>query len=143
MSLIWKLFYKTFSSIRPIVKDLFDQCGLQDPFGYFYAEMDSWKLWELDMNQPRRAGIKTLSHEWLRQYVFEISSEREIVCFYWNRWIQAFRTHVEDMNFRLRNGDLKVKISNATSRALIGNTSLTVKCFPTILKFDFNTYFLF
>ena len=46
--------------------------------------------------------------------------------FYSYRWIQAFRTHIEDMNFRLRNGDLKVKISNATSRALIGDTSLAV-----------------
>ncbi|UJR35912.1 hypothetical protein I4U23_028653 [Adineta vaga] len=95
--------------IRPFVKELFDQCGLQDPFDHFYAEMDSWKLWELDLTQPRRTGIKTLSHEWLRQ------------------WIQAFRTHIEDMNFRLKNGDLKVKISNATSRALIGDTSLAKK----------------
>jgi hypothetical protein len=51
---------------------LFEECGLEDPFGHFYNEMDSWKLWELDSNQPRRAGIKTLAFEWLRQYVFKI-----------------------------------------------------------------------
>jgi hypothetical protein len=54
-------------SIRPMVKNLFAQCGLDDPLGHFYAEMDSWKLWELDANQPRRTGIKTLAYEWLRQ----------------------------------------------------------------------------
>ncbi len=53
-----------------MVKHLFEQCGLDDPFGHFYNEMDSWKLWELDPNQPRRTGIKTLAYEWLRQYVF-------------------------------------------------------------------------
>ena len=33
--------------------------------------LDSWKLWELDPNQARRTGIKTLAYEWLRQYVFK------------------------------------------------------------------------
>ena len=49
------------------MKSLFEQCGLDDPLGYFYAEMDSWKLWELDDKQPRRVEIKTLANEWLRQ----------------------------------------------------------------------------
>jgi len=56
---------------------LFEKCGLEDPFEHFYNEMDSWKLWELDPNQPRRSGIKTLADEWLRQYVFKtISTDR-------------------------------------------------------------------
>jgi hypothetical protein len=50
-----------------LVKRLFDETGLDDPMGYFYAEMDSWKLWELDSNQKRRSGIKALTNEWLRQ----------------------------------------------------------------------------
>lgn len=50
-----------------MVKNIFGQCGLDDPLGHFYSEMDSWKLWELDANQPRRTGIKTLAYEWLRQ----------------------------------------------------------------------------
>jgi hypothetical protein len=49
------------------VKSLFEQCGLDDLLGYFYAEMDSWKLWELNGKQSRRVGIKTLANEWLRQ----------------------------------------------------------------------------
>lgn len=53
---------------------MFDQCGLDDPLGHFYSEMDSWKLWEIDITQPRRTGIKSLTHEWLRQYVFDIEN---------------------------------------------------------------------
>lgn len=56
--------------IRAFIKNLFNQCGLDDPFGHFYKEMDSWKLWELDPTQSRRIGIKVLANEWLRQYVF-------------------------------------------------------------------------
>lgn len=33
---------------------------------------------------------------------------------------------MEEMHFRLKNGDIHVQISNATSRALTGDTSLTV-----------------
>ena len=55
-----------------MVRDLFQQCGLDDPLGHFYNEMSSWKLWELDPNQSRRIGIKTLAYEWLRQYVIKI-----------------------------------------------------------------------
>ncbi|CAF0753292.1 unnamed protein product [Rotaria sp. Silwood1] len=95
--------------IRALVKTLFQQCGLDDPFGHFYNEMDSWKLWELDPNQPRRAGIKTLAFEWLRQ------------------WTRAFRTHIEEMHVRLKNGDIHIQISNATSRALTGDTSLSTR----------------
>jgi len=51
---------------------LFEQCGVDDVFGHFYSEMDSWKLWEIDLNKPRRTGIKTLAFEWLRQYVCEV-----------------------------------------------------------------------
>ncbi|CAF4337357.1 unnamed protein product [Rotaria sp. Silwood2] len=71
--------------------------------------MDSWKLWELDPNQPRRAGIKALAFEWLRQ------------------WTRAFRTHIEEMHVRLKNGDVHAQISNATSRALTGDTSLSTR----------------
>ncbi|CAF0730534.1 unnamed protein product [Rotaria sordida] len=95
--------------IRAFVKALFQQCGLDDPFGHFYNEMDSWKLWELDPNQSRRVGIKALAFEWLRQ------------------WIRAFRTHIEEMHVRLKNGDIHVQISNATSRALTGDTSLSTR----------------
>ncbi|CAF0962576.1 unnamed protein product [Adineta steineri] len=95
--------------LRPFIKHIFEQCGLQDSFNHFYNEMDSWKLWELDLTQSRRSGIKTLAHEWLR------------------RWAQAFRTHIGEMHSRLKNGDVKVKISNATSRALTGDTSLSKK----------------
>ncbi|CAF1127858.1 unnamed protein product [Rotaria sordida] len=95
--------------IRAFVKTLFQQCGLDDPFGHFYNEMDSWKLWELDPNQSRRIGIKALAFEWLRQ------------------WIRAFRTHIEEMHVRLKNGDIHVQISNATSRALTGDTSLSTR----------------
>ncbi|CAF4224081.1 unnamed protein product, partial [Rotaria sp. Silwood2] len=95
--------------IRAFVKTLFQQCGLDDPFGHFYNEMDSWKLWELDPNQPRRAGIKALAFEWLRQ------------------WTRAFRTHIEEMHVRLKNGDVHAQISNATSRALTGDTSLSTR----------------
>jgi hypothetical protein len=49
--------------------------------------------------------------------------------FYSNRWTQAFRTHVGEMHHRLKSGDLQVKISNATSRALTGDTSLSVNSF--------------
>jgi hypothetical protein len=59
-------------SIRPFVKKLFEQCGVDDAFGHFYTEMESWKLWEIDLNKPRRTGIKTLAFEWLRQYVCEV-----------------------------------------------------------------------
>jgi hypothetical protein len=50
-----------------LIKQVFEHCGLDDPFEYFYKEMDSWKLWELDPNQGRRVGINTLAFEWLRQ----------------------------------------------------------------------------
>lgn len=53
--------------IRAFIKQAFEHCGLDDPFGHFYKEMDSWKLWELDPNQERRTGIKSLAYEWLRQ----------------------------------------------------------------------------
>lgn len=33
---------------------------------------------------------------------------------------------MEEMHVRLKNGDIHVQISNATSRALTGDTSLTV-----------------
>jgi hypothetical protein len=49
--------------------------------------------------------------------------------FYSNRWTQAFRTHIGEMHHRLKSGDLQVKISNATSRALTGDTSLSVNSF--------------
>lgn len=70
-----KLFQKKLIQIhdmilfRSLIKNLFEQAGLDDSFGHFYNEMDSWKLWELDPNQSRRTGINTLSYEWLRQYV--------------------------------------------------------------------------
>ncbi len=67
--------------IRPLAKQLFEQCGLDDPFGHFYNEMESWKLWELDINQARRTGIKTLAYEWLRQYVEDIFSILLILSF--------------------------------------------------------------
>ncbi|CAF0727372.1 unnamed protein product [Didymodactylos carnosus] len=93
--------------IRAIIKESFQQCGLDDSFGHFYNEMASWKLWELDADKSRRLGIKTLCYEWLRQ------------------WTRAFRTHLEEMHLRLKNGDIHVKISNATSRAINGDVSLT------------------
>ncbi|CAF4508243.1 unnamed protein product [Rotaria socialis] len=95
--------------IRPFVKNLFNRCGLDDPFGHFYSEMDSWKLWELNPIESRSTGIKSLATEWLRQ------------------WLRAFRTHIEEMQFRLKNGDIHVQISNATSRALTGDTSLATR----------------
>ena len=90
------------------MKHSFEQCGLDDTFGHFYTEMDSWKLWELDASQSRRTGIKTLAYEWLRQ------------------WARSFRTQLEELQMRLKTGDIHVQISNATSRALTGDTSLAV-----------------
>lgn len=90
--------------------------------------MDSWKLWELDPNQERRTGIKALAFEWLRQSVFENRLRRvsNRIVLHSLRWSRAFRTHIEEMHVRLKNGDVHVQVSNATSRALTGDTSLTV-----------------
>ena len=48
------------------------------------------------------------------------------------RWTRSFRTHVEEMFIRLRNGDIHVQISNATSRALTGDVGLSVSGFSSI-----------
>ena len=51
------------------------------------------------------------------------------------RWNRAFRTHIEEMHVRLKNGDIHVQISNATSRALTGDMSLSVGRLPDSVHF--------
>jgi len=60
--------------------------------------------------------------------------------FYSNRWTQAFRTHIGEMHHRLKSGDLQVKISNATSRALTGDTSLSVNFFLIQSRYFMNEF---
>ena len=70
-------------------------------------------------------------------FFYHIESN-QIFFFSLNRWTRAFRTHIEEMHVRLKNGDIHAQISNATSRALTGDTSLSVSLwFEKIIDYFF------
>ncbi|CAF2479912.1 unnamed protein product [Rotaria sp. Silwood2] len=82
---------------------------------------------EEDMDDRLEKQKKKTQSDFMKQLTDLAQQVYNFFFFYLNRWTRAFRTHIEEMHVRLKNGDVHAQISNATSRALTGDTSLSTR----------------
>jgi hypothetical protein len=56
------------STFRADASEIFRDCGLHDPHQYFFHELDSWDVWNLE-EMHRKEQIGKICEEWLDKYV--------------------------------------------------------------------------
>ncbi|XP_064640581.1 WD repeat-containing protein 97-like [Lineus longissimus] len=86
--------------VRADVQEIFHRFGIHDPHHYFFRELDSWDVWNLEETH-RKEQLAKICEEWL------------------DKWHTSFKIHLTDTIERLKKGQgVHGKVSKSPSQSI-------------------------